>query len=492
MRENKNLKIRNCKDFNFFRISIFISVLFLFSVRSFGYNKIYREETPGKMFYINLRKVPDKFRGHTKRYFNLLERRIKRFILSSRFRGKDKKERKHIDVNFIISPEFLDGKIEVFEFKNRSIHIYLPADFPKWYSNLKLQNDLVKSVILYECDIDFLEKKKVPQWITLGIINNIKRHFRKDSIPGSSIFPGMHTLFCIEKVPDVNTVLDYPSGFEYRSVFQLYAEYSELLLKTCLITGGNIFKMKVPDYVKDYNSGNIKNSELFLQNFGKIFFMERKMLNSRGGKLKFDEINEILDRQERLGIAALNKKIMEIMENQVLNFYKPYSTEETEREFDKLLFFNYSIYNSAGKLIEKRKNVSIFDLPDNYKNISEAGTDEKSLQQKLAGKFHELSLKAPFFTRKSLNRISKMVKNCSADNKENYKEKLEIAMRSFKESLAKEKKIETYLENFEKKNFSTGNRYYYLSMPPLEKDNKNIRPKMDIYLDETEKKFNLK
>lgn len=351
----------------------------------------------------------------------------------------------------------------------KSINIYMPSSFIRNPGqNNEHMNKLVAAMIFVKGGRIPTQNTAVPYWLSVGITENLLSRMRGPFYYSFRIYPSLHNLICNDKQLPLTALLGAPPGSYDPEGCSLFREAAEILVKelvTLKYAKSNPFmemailysKVDVKDPVTAFNSS----------------FREQILIEEIKNPDKENQNSTDKEKTE----AYFSTRLLKYS----LNYFLPATPEMSERTFKDVR----EIQLPGGK------STDITNLPAEFEKLK----DQKLKEEILNGLKKKTLLAAISIApelRQPLSSLRLALFRFSSGeiSGEDFTDSTTTSCQEFETKLKHFKDIEKYLEELETENhMSIETAHNQGIIRKLDKIERDTRPALNHFMDETEKKF---
>ncbi|OGV38520.1 MAG: hypothetical protein A2020_13240 [Lentisphaerae bacterium GWF2_45_14] len=396
-------------------------------------------------------------------FFSQLRRQVKKLFSTSRTASGSKALRMRI----LFSEKAGDGILVIPMAKY--VNVYLPLDSAgRLGEDNRLMNKLIAALILAEGGRTPSQKIAVPYWLSAGMTEIILSRMANPVLSAFRIYPDLHNFLCRGRNLQLSVLLSMPPEYYNAAGNTLFRESSEILFRelSSLKYGSEnpFLEMAIL-----YSKADVDNDWTAFSSSFKQSILTEELRNQ-------DKKNSEMTDKEKLDSWFKSKLL-----KHSVNYFMPADTEMSERFFKAVQKVN----------LPDGKTCDITAIAPIIGNIKDAKQKEAIFMELKAAtlqaaQFIEPSLRQPLSSqREAIFRFS-----MGEISPEEFSKSTETAKSEFASQLESMKKLERWTAELET-DMQLGARMERYSgiMKKLDDTEKNIRPGLNQFLDDTETKF---
>ena len=352
-----------------------------------------------------------------------------------------KKHSAQIDYSIILIPKSEFKKTDILSQGANKLRFYLSADIHSWQNDEQILSNIIASLILKKSATSTGENFKViPQWMTHAILRKIERRSRKQTIPGTISFPGIHAIVVSDAQVKWLKIVSQPPPTEDRNAYKIYMEASEIILDSIIrLPGGD---KVILDIIELANKG-ITSKDIFTSAVTKKLYEIEKHTTFQ------DDDNA--DKQ------ILENWLNYTFQMSSVNTFTPCDATEAERLFTKAEIVKYRAKMSKKKDAKTEERFcKIEELPDKLEEI----VDLKLVILKKQRDLVRVGFSIPILLQDPVYKMQKSMSLLTTLKKDQFKKIYKAQKRLFFNALEKQNALEAYILKTEHEFVPPGYRFY--------------------------------
>ena len=352
-----------------------------------------------------------------------------------------KKHSALIDYSIILIPKNEFKKADILSQGDNKLRFYLSADIQSWQNDEQIISNIIASLILKKSETSKGENFKViPRWMTHALLRKIERRSRKQSIPGTISFPGIHAIVLSGTQVKWLKIVSQTPPAEDSNAYKIYMEASEIILDSILrLPGGNKVILDMIELAnKDVNA-----KDVFVSTVTKKLYEIEKHTTF--------QVDDNADKQILENWLNYTFRISSV------NTFTPCDATEAEKLFTKAEIVKYRAKMSDKKDAKTEERFcKIEELPDKLKEI----VDLKLVILKKQRDLVRVGFSIPILLQDPVYKMQKSMDLLTTLKKDQFKKIYKAQKRLFFNALEKQNALEAYILKTEQEFVPPGYRFY--------------------------------